>query len=324
LLLAAAPATIWRSSVLAAGVDVACSRIREHSDHFKRSPLNSHEFGYKPALQLLSQPLESLQSFVLENRLRGFAFRVNQVLILPAIDIRGGQCVRLRQGDYDQETVFGDDPAAVARRWVEQGATFLHLVDLDGARSGHPVNQESIRRIVTSSGVPCQLGGGLRTEADIAETLSWRVDRVVVGTKALQDPAWLQAVCQRFPGRIVLGIDAKNGRVAVDGWTAVTDRPALDLARQFATWPLAALVYTDISRDGMMAGPNLDALGEVTKAVSLPVIASGGVTTLDDVRRLARLNLAGCIIGRALYEGRLQLTEAISCVSRPQFQAPRQ
>jgi phosphoribosylformimino-5-aminoimidazole carboxamide ribotide isomerase len=234
------------------------------------------------------------------------------VLILPAIDLRGGQCVRLRQGDYSQETVFGSDPAAMARRWVEQGATYLHLVDLDGARQGRPINGESVRRIVAGSGVPCQLGGGLRTEADVAEALSWGVARVVIGTKALKDPAWLEGLCRSFPDRIVLGLDAREGRVATEGWLEVSERTALDIARQCAAWPLAALVYTDISCDGMLAGPNLDALAEMARTVPLPVIASGGVTTLEDVRRLARQGLAGCIIGRALYEGRLNLNEVIA------------
>jgi phosphoribosylformimino-5-aminoimidazole carboxamide ribotide isomerase len=233
------------------------------------------------------------------------------VLILPAIDLRGGQCVRLRQGDYEQETVFGDDPVAMARRWVSQGAAYLHLVDLDGAKEGQPVNGPSVRCIVENAGVPCQLGGGLRTEEHVADALALGVDRVVLGTRALKEPAWLESLCRRHPGRIVLGIDAKQGRVATDGWREVTERTALDMARRCAGWPLAALVYTDISRDGMLEGPNFDALAELARAVPLPVIASGGVTTLEDVRRLAELGLAGCIIGRALYEDRLSLSEVI-------------
>jgi phosphoribosylformimino-5-aminoimidazole carboxamide ribotide isomerase len=235
------------------------------------------------------------------------------VLILPAIDIRGGQCVRLKQGDYAQETVFSGDPAVMAKQWVDQGATFLHLVDLDGAKEGRPVNEESIRRIVQSVNVPCQLGGGLRTGEHIAQALDWGINRVVVGTKAVKDPGWLEKVCLRFPHQIVLGIDAKDGKVAVEGWLEVSNDSAMELARRCAEWPLAALVYTDISRDGMMAGPNQEALAELTKTVNLPIIASGGVTTLDDIRRLAELGLAGCIIGRALYEGRLSLPEAINC-----------
>ncbi len=231
--------------------------------------------------------------------------------IFPAIDIRGGQCVRLRQGDYAQETVFGADPAAIARLWVEQGASFLHLVDLDGARDGHSVNADAVQRIVKTAGVPCQLGGGIRTEADIREVLGWGVDRVIIGTRALQEPEWLERMARLFVGKIVLGIDAKGGNVASQGWLNVSKLSALDLARQCAAWPLAALVYTDITRDGMLEGPNFDAMQAMARQVSLPVIASGGVTRAADVRRLAELGLAGCIIGRALYEGRIDLKEIL-------------
>jgi phosphoribosylformimino-5-aminoimidazole carboxamide ribotide isomerase len=235
------------------------------------------------------------------------------VLILPAIDLRGGQCVRLQQGDYSQETVFGDDPAAMARRWVEQGATYLHVVDLDGARAGRPVNGDSIRRIVAAAGVPCQLGGGLRREADLTEALGWGVKRVILGTRALEDPAWCAAMCRAFPGQVMLGIDARAGRVATDGWLNDSTTSALELARQCAAWPLAGIIYTDIARDGMMAGPNVEATAELARAVpGVAVVASGGVTTLDDIARLARAGLAGCIIGRALYEGRLELPAAIT------------
>lgn len=233
------------------------------------------------------------------------------MLILPAIDLRGGRCVRLRQGDYDQETVFGDDPAGMAKRWVGQGAEFLHIVDLDGAREGRPVNGESVRAIVAAAGVPCQLGGGLRSEEHIAEALSWGVARVVLGTRALRDPAWFEGVCHKYPNQVVAGIDAKNGLVATEGWLQVASTTAIEMARRIASWPVAALVYTDISKDGMLEGPNAEALAEMAAAVSMPVIASGGVTTVDDVKRLAKLNLAGCIIGRALYEGRIDLMEAI-------------
>jgi phosphoribosylformimino-5-aminoimidazole carboxamide ribotide isomerase len=237
------------------------------------------------------------------------------VLILPAIDLRGAQCVRLRQGDYAQETVFGSDPAAMAQRWVNEGATYIHVVDLDGAKLGRPVNGKSVRRILETAAVPCQLGGGFRTEGDLEEAFGWGVDRIVVGTQALKDPAWFETVCGRFPGKIVLGIDAKEGRVATDGWLQISHRSALDLARYYESWPLAALVYTDISRDGMLAGPNLDALAELATGVRLPIIASGGVSTLEDIRRLASLPLAGCIVGRALYEGRLDLAAAIATVA---------
>lgn len=234
------------------------------------------------------------------------------MLILPAIDLRGGQCVRLRQGDYAQETVFGADPAAMARHWVDQGAGYLHLVDLDGARTGLPTNRDCVRAIVTAAGVPCQLGGGIRSEADIASALEIGVTRVIVGTRAIYEPDWLERMCRRFPERIVLGIDARDGRVATDGWCAESDVTATALAQRCAPWPLAAIVYTDIRRDGMMSGPNFAELTGLAAAVSKPVIASGGVTTLDDVRRLAEKNLAGCIIGRALYERKLDLAQAIA------------
>jgi len=240
------------------------------------------------------------------------------VQILPAIDIRGGQCVRLRQGDYAQETVFGADPAAMARRWVAEGAESLHIVDLDGAREGRPINGDSIRQIVQAGRVPCQLGGGIRNEADIEMTLGWGVNRVVIGTRALQSPRWVEDMSRRFPGKIVLGIDAKDGRVATEGWLQVSELTALDLARKFASLPLAALVYTDISRDGMLQGPNLEAMREMAAAVPLPVIASGGVTTADDVLRLAETGVAGCIIGRALYENKIMLADMIALVSHKQ------
>jgi phosphoribosylformimino-5-aminoimidazole carboxamide ribotide isomerase len=199
----------------------------------------------------------------------------------------------------------------MARRWVEQGAQWLHLVDLDGAREGRPLNGDSVRQIVSAAGVPCQLGGGLRTEADIETALAWGVTRVVVGTRALKAPGWFQQVCERWPGKIVLGIDAREGRVAVEGWLEDSAISALDLARRCAAWPLAAIVYTDIGRDGMLQGANVEAMADMAAAVALPVIASGGVTTLDDVRRLAGAGLAGCIIGRALYEHRFDLREAL-------------
>ncbi len=235
--------------------------------------------------------------------------------IYPAIDLRDGKCVRLKQGDYAQETVFGADPAAMAERWVSEGATYLHLVDLDGAKEGRPVNGGSVRAIVKACGVSCQLGGGLRSEDDIKEALSWGVTRVILGTKALQSPKWLALMTQQFPGRIVLGIDAKAGKVATQGWLDVSEIGALDLAKQCARPPLSALIYTDISRDGMMQGANVTAMQEMADAVPLPVIASGGVTTLDDARRLMEAGLSGAIIGRALYEGQISLREVIAQVS---------
>lgn len=232
--------------------------------------------------------------------------------IYPAIDLRGGQCVRLVQGDYTRETVFDADPGAVARRWAEQGATFLHLVDLDGAKLGRPVNADGVRAAVRASGVPCQVGGGIRSEEDLQTALDWGVNRVILGTRALRDPDWCAAVCKRFAGRVVVGIDARDGRVQTDGWLAGSDVLAVDLARRCADWGVVALVYTDVSRDGTLGGPNVEATADLARAVpGVPVIASGGVGSLDDVARLARAGIPGCIVGRALYDGRFSLPEAI-------------
>ena len=232
----------------------------------------------------------------------------------PAIDLRGGKCVRLQQGDYARETVFADDPAAMARHWVAEGGDCLHLVDLDGARDGRPGNVASILAILKAVEVPCEVGGGVRDEATIRQLLDLGVARVVIGTKALKEPAWFRDVCRRFPQRLVLGIDAREGFVATEGWLETSRTPATELARQFQGEPLAALIYTDIATDGMLAGPNLAAMAEMAAAVDLPVIASGGVTTADDVSRLAKTGVAGCIIGRALYEGKLTLADALAAV----------
>jgi phosphoribosylformimino-5-aminoimidazole carboxamide ribotide isomerase len=205
----------------------------------------------------------------------------------------------------------------MARIWVKQGAKALHLVDLDGAKEGKPAHGDFVRRIVSATGLPCQLGGGIRTEDDIQAALSWGVRRIVLGTRALQDPSWVRQMATSYPKTIVLGLDAHDGKVATHGWLQVSESSALDMAREFANWPLAAIVFTDISKDGMMAGPNVEALKEMAEKVPLPIIASGGVTTLDDVRRLLECNLAGCIIGRSLYEGRLQLRDVLSLIPAP-------
>jgi len=237
------------------------------------------------------------------------------MLILPAIDLRGGKCVRLKQGDYNQETIFGDDPVAMARRWVSEGAKALHLVDLDGAKAGKPVNGAVIRKIVEAVDVPCQVGGGLRTEADIEASLEMGLARVVLGTRALQDPAWVRQMAQSFPNQIVLGLDARDGKLATHGWVNTSEKSLIEVASEFGNWPLHSIVYTDIARDGMMRGPNVEGLAELAVAVPLPVIASGGVTTLDNVRDLLAKNLFGCIIGRALYEGQLELSAVLELLA---------
>jgi phosphoribosylformimino-5-aminoimidazole carboxamide ribotide isomerase len=234
--------------------------------------------------------------------------------IWPAIDILEGRCVRLQQGDYQRETVFGDDPVAMARHWVEQGAECLHLVDLDGARDGRVINRQVIQAIVQAISVPCELGGGIRDDATIAAWLELGLDRLVVGTRALQDAEWFRDVVRRYPRRLVLGIDARSGRVATDGWLNTSDVSAVELARMFEAEPIAAIIYTDISKDGMLSGPNLDAMAAMRDAVRCPLIASGGVTELEDVVRLAILGVDGCIIGRALYEGRLELPAALAAL----------
>jgi phosphoribosylformimino-5-aminoimidazole carboxamide ribotide isomerase len=232
--------------------------------------------------------------------------------IYPAIDLINGRCVRLRQGDYSRETVFSDDPAAVARRWAALGAQRLHVVDLDGAKVGKPVNGTVIREIVQAGRVPVQLGGGIRTDADLEAVFGWGVQWAVLGTRALQSPDWVRSCAERYPGRIVLGIDAKDGFVATEGWLSVSRVTAVELAQKVADAPLAALVYTDIAKDGMMSGPNFEALAAMQQAIALPVIASGGVSSLDHVLRLKQAGTPGCIIGRALYEGAIDLSAALA------------
>jgi phosphoribosylformimino-5-aminoimidazole carboxamide ribotide isomerase len=238
--------------------------------------------------------------------------------IWPAIDLRGGKCVRLQQGDYNRETVFSDDPVQTAHKLIEAGAEYLHLVDLDGARDGHPVNLLSVKAILDAVEVPCELGGGIREEAHIRSIIDdIGLSRLVIGTKALRDPHWFRAMVQRFPGKLVLGLDARDGMVATDGWTSTSSTSATDLAQEFEEEPLVAIIYTDIARDGMMAGPNVAAMKAMQQAVRLPVIASGGVTTAADVSALAQIPMAGCIIGRALYEGKLNLGDALAAAQQP-------
>ncbi len=234
------------------------------------------------------------------------------VRIWPAIDLRGGNCVRLKQGDYDRETVFSHDPAAMAAHWVELGGKCLHLVDLDGARHGRLVNLDAVRAIVQTVDVPCELGGGIRSEESIRELMEIGVSRLVIGTLAIKEPHWFRQMCRAFPGKLVLGIDARGGRVATDGWLETSNISAIELAEMFASEHLCAINYTDIDSDGMMTGPNVSAMVEMKKAIDIPLVASGGVTTVDDVARLAATGVDGCIIGRALYEGSLTLPQALN------------
>jgi phosphoribosylformimino-5-aminoimidazole carboxamide ribotide isomerase len=239
--------------------------------------------------------------------------------LFPAIDLRAGRCVRLRQGDYAQETVFGDHPAEVASRWQAEGAEWLHLVDLDGAKTGRPVNLDALRAIRQALQIPCQLGGGIRDEASIRLMLDdVGIDRVIVGTQALKQPHWFRSMCETYPGKLVLGLDARGSMVATEGWLDVSQTPALELARQYVGMPLAALVYTNIANDGMMQGIDAATLEDMVALANFgfPVIASGGVTTLEDLRNLVAAqrrapSLSGAIIGRALYEGTIRLADAL-------------
>ena len=235
------------------------------------------------------------------------------MLVIPAIDLRGGRVVRLRQGDPARETAFGPDPAAVARRWEGEGARMLHVVDLDGAFSGRPQNLAAVRSIVAAVGIPVQVGGGLRTLEAVAQVLDIGAARAVLGTAAVKDPGLLARAAARHPGRICLGLDARDGRVAVEGWVEGTDLAAPDLARALAGPDIAAVIYTDIARDGMMAGPNVDGLRIMAGVVPGRVIASGGIAGLDDLRRVAAIpGVSGAIVGRALYDGGLSLAEAVA------------
>lgn len=230
--------------------------------------------------------------------------------VWPAIDLRGGNCVRLEQGDYERETVFADDPPRVARQWVDQGAQGLHLVDLDGARGGQLVNLQCVRQIVAAVDVPCQLGGGVRDDHSLDTLLDAGLTRVIIGTLAVREPEWFERAAHRYPGRLIMGVDARDGRVATRGWLDTESMEATQLARRYAHLPLAAIVYTDIAKDGMLSGPNLAAMKAMKDSVDLPVIASGGISCADDVRQLAAAGMDGCIIGRAIYEGRLTLAQA--------------
>lgn len=232
--------------------------------------------------------------------------------IWPAIDLLGGKCVRLQQGDYNRETVYGDDPAEMAKRWVEEGADCLHLVDLDGAKDGSLKNRDAISAIISAVSIPCEVGGGIRDEATIEQLLALGLSRLVIGTKALREPEWFAKMCERFPNKLVLGIDAKEGMVATDGWLEVSTTSAIDLAKTYKHLPIAALIYTDIATDGMLAGPNVPAMKAMKEAVKLPVVASGGVTSVEDVKNLTAAGLDGAIVGRALYENRLTVREAVA------------
>jgi phosphoribosylformimino-5-aminoimidazole carboxamide ribotide isomerase len=240
---------------------------------------------------------------------------VETVILFPAIDLKNGEVVRLQQGDMARATVFSRDPAAQARAFAEQGFTYLHLVDLDGAFAGKPVNAAAVERIIAAVKIPVQLGGGIRDRATIDAWLDKGIARVIVGTAAARDPALVKAAARAHPGRVAVGLDARDGKIAVEGWSKTSTLSALDGARRFEDAGVAAIVYTDVNRDGMLEGLNLDATIALAEHISLPVIASGGLASLADVRALLKTRaqkLEGAIAGRALYDGRLDPAAALS------------
>lgn len=243
------------------------------------------------------------------------------MLLIPAIDLKDGQCVRLKQGVMEEATVFSDNPVDVALRWHREGARRLHLVDLNGAFAGKPKNLGVIREILDAVGhdLPVQLGGGIRDLDSIEKYLDMGVEYVIIGTAAVKTPGFLHDACDAFPGQIMVGLDAKEGRVAIDGWAKMTHHNVIDLARRFEDYGVNAVIYTDIGRDGMMTGVNIDATVALAHALKIPVIASGGLTSLDDVRRLVDVEtegVEGAIAGRAIYEGSLVLSEAQQLADR--------
>ncbi|KAA3629888.1 MAG: 1-(5-phosphoribosyl)-5-[(5-phosphoribosylamino)methylideneamino]imidazole-4-carboxamide isomerase [Proteobacteria bacterium] len=238
------------------------------------------------------------------------------MLLIPAIDIKGGQCVRLKQGRMEDSTVFSDDPVKVAARWLEQGARRLHVVDLDGAVAGEPVNADVIRRIMDAHpDLPVQVGGGIRDEETVEAYLEAGARYVIIGTKAVNEPHFISDLCAEFSGRVIVGLDAKGGKIATDGWSKLSRHDVVDMARHFENDGVEAIIYTDIQRDGMMSGLNVEATATLAEAINIPVIASGGVTDIEDIRRLCDVSdsgIYGVVLGRSLYEGTLDLAQAQS------------
>jgi phosphoribosylformimino-5-aminoimidazole carboxamide ribotide isomerase len=241
------------------------------------------------------------------------------MILFPAIDLKDGQCVRLVHGLMDRATVFNDDPAAQARAFEEAGFTYIHLVDLNGAFEGRPVNADAVENILAAIKVPAQLGGGIRDLATIEMWLTKGVARVIIGTAAVKNPDLVIEACKKFPGRIAVGLDAKGGRVATEGWADVSDLTVLDMARRFEDAGVAAIIYTDIDRDGAMQGLNIDATVKLANEISIPVIASGGLSSIDDLKKLIDANcpgIEGAISGRALYDGRLDPKEVLALLGK--------
>jgi phosphoribosylformimino-5-aminoimidazole carboxamide ribotide isomerase len=243
------------------------------------------------------------------------------VILYPAIDIRGGRCVRLIEGDFARETAYDADPTDAARRWVDAGAEWLHVVDLDGAVEGTPVNRDAVKRIRAAVAVPMQLGGGLRTLTDLEDLFAAGIDRAILGTVALRDPELVISAVARWGDRIAVALDARDGKLATDGWLGQTEARAVEVAQKLATAKVRHFIFTDISRDGTLAGPNLESLGELVRAVEAGVIASGGISSLKDIEAAAQSGASGAIIGRALYDGRIDLAEAITATRQTELTA---
>jgi phosphoribosylformimino-5-aminoimidazole carboxamide ribotide isomerase len=243
---------------------------------------------------------------------------VEAVILFPAIDLKEGQCVRLQQGDMARATVFHDDPAAQAKQFAAQGFDYLHIVDLDGAFAGKPVNQQAVERILEQTKISVQLGGGIRDMKTVEGWLAKGITRVIIGTAAVRNPAFVKEAAKEFPGRVAVGLDARDGKVAVEGWAEVSELTTLDIAKRFENAGVAAIIYTDVARDGMLKGLNLDATIALADAVAIPVIASGGLASIDDVKNMLSpraKKLAGAIAGRALYDGRLDAAEALRLIA---------
>lgn len=243
--------------------------------------------------------------------------------VIPAIDLLEGRCVRLYQGDYARSQVFDNNPANIAKQWVEQGATRLHIVDLDGAKAGQLVNRQAIEAILQAVSGEIQVGGGLRDKSSVSQLLNMGVKQVILGTIAVEQPQLVEELCQEFPGQIIVGIDARNGRVATRGWLETSEVAAIDLAKQMQQLGAAAIIYTDIHRDGTLSGPNLEALRELANAISIPIIASGGVSSITDLLSLLTLEplgVSGVIVGRALYTGDVSLKAALQAIGSGRIQ----
>lgn len=240
------------------------------------------------------------------------------MLLIPAIDLKDGRCVRLRQGDMAAETVYSEDVAGIARQWQQGGARLIHVVDLNGAVGGEPQNLPQIETVMKSVSVKVQVGGGIRTIDTVRRYLNAGVSRVVLGTAAITDRAFLERACEEFPRRILLGLDARDGRIAVKGWTSISDVRAIDLLKDMSGHPIGAVVYTDIARDGMLSGPNLVALREIVECSSFPVIASGGISRVEDLVAVRSLGpkIEGAIVGKALYDGKLDYRAAVAAVEK--------